>query len=354
MHRIRPAYTLVELLVVTLIISMLAGMVFVGAPAAMEVVRSYKCRNNLRALMTGSASYASILHKYPMGGQEVPTAEAEELETLTTYDRTTPCWSNSFSWATFLLPNLNQDQLYLKYDLKMADAQFAEVNIQARSQPVETYYCPSDDPQFCEPIQTISARSLKGETIDISPSRIRLNYAACYGGAGYAQKKMEMTMPHPGAKSSSNNNEDGINFAGAMFQNGSGVTAGSVSDGLAKTIAFSEVLPIHGSDYHSSPGDGMYCEGGQAFEGCVQPNYGPGDVVGNAENCIEARAENVLFESGTYYEQFQAARSVHNAGVNVAMGDASVRFVSDDVDRVLWWRLCSSRDGESVDFTLLD
>jgi hypothetical protein len=42
------------------------------------------------------------------------------------------------------------------------------------------------------------------------------------------------------------------------------------------------------------------------------------------------------------------ARSMHPGGVNIALGDASVRFISDTVEFLLWQRLGSRNGGESV------
>ncbi len=41
-----------------------------------------------------------------------------------------------------------------------------------------------------------------------------------------------------------------------------------------------------------------------------------------------------------------SSRSTHSGGVQVALGDGSVRFVSDSVDLATWRRLGSSQDRE--------
>jgi prepilin-type processing-associated H-X9-DG protein len=45
--------------------------------------------------------------------------------------------------------------------------------------------------------------------------------------------------------------------------------------------------------------------------------------------------------------QAVTAASEHRNGVNVALGDGSVRFVADGIDRHVWWAL-GTRDGNET------
>jgi prepilin-type processing-associated H-X9-DG protein len=44
-----------------------------------------------------------------------------------------------------------------------------------------------------------------------------------------------------------------------------------------------------------------------------------------------------------------AARSLHPGGVNVVMGDASVRYIADDIDIELWRAMSTINGSESVE-----
>ena len=122
-----------------------------------------------------------------------------------------------------------------------------------------TYVCPDDTPQINEPrpgeLGWNNGQGSGGIWNWDVYSRVRLNYAACYGNAGYNQTPL-----------------GGVAFLGGMFTNGQGYSTASIKDGTSNTLAFSEVLPGHGPYYVGPPGDGMLCEGGQAFEGYVTPN----------------------------------------------------------------------------------
>jgi hypothetical protein len=120
---------------------------------------------------------------------------------------------------------------------------------------------------------------------------------------------------------------------------------------MSNTLAFSEVLPSHGPAYYGPAGDGMVCEGGQAFEGYVTPNSTAPDVVCNAcpppGNRANPTAQCVV--SMVDSQQYQAARSAHPQGVACAFGDGAVRFISNNVDVGVWRALCSSCGSDTAD-----
>ncbi len=42
------------------------------------------------------------------------------------------------------------------------------------------------------------------------------------------------------------------------------------------------------------------------------------------------------------------AESPHSGGMNVGVGDGSVRFVGESIDQTIWANLCDPRDGNAV------
>jgi hypothetical protein len=43
---------------------------------------------------------------------------------------------------------------------------------------------------------------------------------------------------------------------------------------------------------------------------------------------------------------FERGQALHNDGMNISLGDASVRMVNASIDPIAWGRLCDPRDGE--------
>jgi prepilin-type N-terminal cleavage/methylation domain-containing protein/prepilin-type processing-associated H-X9-DG protein len=322
MHN-RRGFTLIELLVVIAIIGILVALLLPAVQAAREAARRMQCTNNLKQIVLASHSYMTAIKVFPPG-EILPTIVGQNgWKRQTTND-----FSTNFTWATFALPYLEQQTVYALYDFKQQPV--TEVNAIARSQSVLTYVCPDDDLQINEP----RPGQLGGGTSGVGNwnvySRQRLNYAANYGNTGYMQQDM-----------------GSVKFLGGFFTNGGGYTTAQIRDGTSNTVAFSEVLPVHGPDYLGPPGDGMVAEGGQAFEAYLTPNSSSADIVTNT--CTNTRVVPVpCVVDNNDSNQTMASRSIHPGGVNSAMGDGSVRFFTDAIDVTVWRAVCSSRGSEVV------
>jgi prepilin-type N-terminal cleavage/methylation domain-containing protein len=334
------AFTLVELLVVIAIIGVLVALLLPAVNAARESGRRTQCANNLRQIAMGAHAYCEAMGVFPAGDIQAKPCDPMANDNgwvNTPPDDSDDKWSSNYSWATLVLPYIDQAAVYDMYNFNLDHLD--PVNAIARSQPIATYVCPDDTMQIDEPRPgQLGWNPGQGQAIEApyywnwnNWSRLRLNYAACYGNTGYNQTDL-----------------GNVTFLGAMFTNGRGYSTASITDGASNTLAFSEVLPGHGPYYEGPPGDGMVCEGGQAFEGYVTPNSTAADVVCNA--CPQSRAISVpCVVSMTDALQYQAARSAHPNGVNCALGDAAMRFISNSINLSVWQALCSARGGETLD-----
>jgi prepilin-type N-terminal cleavage/methylation domain-containing protein len=315
----RSAFTLVELLVVIVIIGILISMLLPAMQSARESSRRVRCASNLKQIALATASYFNTYRVYPPGGIS-PNPHTNDNG----WDRPgMPHWSTDFTWPALILPFIEHENVYNMYDFDKPNSHSA--NGLARSQIVNIYICPNDTPQINEPRPGQPGHDECAGICNWDPwSRARLNYAANYGNTGYAQVDM-----------------GGVPFKGGFYTNGKAYNGSHLRDGLSITIAFSEVLPVHGPAYAGPPGDGMVAEGGQAFEGFLTPNSTAPDVVVN--RCTTRRAIEVpCVVDMNDDNQTIASRSAHPGGVNSAFGDAGVRFYSDSVDVQVWRALCSA------------
>ncbi len=317
-------FTLVELLVVITIIGILISLLLPAVQAAREAARRMQCSNNLKQIALASHTYAALKRVFPPGG--IQTAVLGQNG----WNRPqVPDFSTNFTWPTMILPEIDQKNVYSMYDFTQSPV--TEVNAIARSQVITTYVCPDDQIQIDEP----RPGEIGGGTTGVGNwdvySRLRLNYAANYGNTGYMQQNM-----------------NGVTFLGGFFTDGTAYSSAYIRDGLSNTLAFSEVLPVWGPQYWGPPGDGMVAEGGQAFEGYLTPNSTSPDVVANI--CETQRVMNVpCIVDMDDSNQTIASRSPHTGGVNSALGDGSIRFITDAIDVVTWRALCSSRGAEAID-----
>ncbi len=94
--RARQAFTLVELLVVIGIIGILVALLLPAVQAAREAAHRASCQNNLRQLGVALQNFHAAHNQFPAG--------SDETRGLT------------HSWITHLLPHLEQETLYQRYD----------------------------------------------------------------------------------------------------------------------------------------------------------------------------------------------------------------------------------------------
>ncbi|MBN1853790.1 MAG: DUF1559 domain-containing protein [Pirellulales bacterium] len=92
-------FTLVELLVVIAIIGILVALLLPAVQAAREAARKTACKNNLKQLATG-------LHLFHEAYKEFPAAQE-------------PAFTLNHSWMTMILPYVEEQALYDKYDFEV-------------------------------------------------------------------------------------------------------------------------------------------------------------------------------------------------------------------------------------------
>ena len=299
---------------------------------ARESGRQVQCKTNIDQLIIGVSQYSeSHSGRILPGGIE--KGGDPEVNDNGWNRKSTPDFSCNFTWPSLILPYIDQMAIYDMYNFEISPV--TAQNATARSMVVSTYLCPNDELQINEPRPGQKGYSeVNGIHNWNVYSRTRLNYAACYGNTGYAQVDM-----------------NGVEFGGGMFRNDpKGTRDAEITDGLSNTVAFAEVLPVHGPAYLGPPGDGMVAEGGQAFEGFVTPNSSAPDVVCNI--CTTRRIIDVpCVVSMEDNLQYQAARSAHPGGVMAAFGDGAVKYISNDIDIFVWRAMTSSAGGEIVNYT---
>lgn len=310
---VRAGFTLIELLVVIAIIAVLIGLLLPAVQKVREAAARSTCSNNIKQIGLGLHNYHDTNRRLPWGyEQEVAGA-----------NRRRQCWYQE------ILPYVEQQALYNEYRNYPDDAFEIEyihrLNNQISNTPVNTFSCPSDP-------------SAPGRGANGGNNAFQGNYAVC---AGIGQSPFAATP-----------NLNTVQFANTngMFGMNSKTKLTDVLDGTSNTLMISEGI-IRGNGVGAWGELGGYwggsVHGSVMFSAFELPNTTVPDRVYSCKSttfptapCENGHAEGL---SG----RWNFARSRHPGGVNVGMGDASVRFVSNNVD-IAVWRAAGTKDLQEV------
>lgn len=311
----RSGFTVIELLVSIAVIALLLAILVPAVQQVRESGRRMQCRNHLKQIGIAVENYSSVHGMFPPGQ------------------------SNEFSLHVFLLPHLDQADLYEQVDFESGATHTHDDYI--ASHYLEVFHCPSD-----------------GIGHDATPFALihGTNYAGNYGSGvqRYGYNGVFRNL-----------------YSGRlMFGKGGPVRPAHITDGLSNTASISEILIANdgGPDEWRTiwPVPKPYYVGGALLDefadGCENLQPGPvpqpdtisrgrrwtwGDTYSTLYNHVlppnRRSCKNSGIDDGIY-----TAMSNHTGGVHVLYCDGHVEFASSSIDRGVWRAIGSRNGGEAI------
>jgi prepilin-type N-terminal cleavage/methylation domain-containing protein len=312
------AFTLVELLVVIAIIGTLAGLLLPAVQQAREAGRRSQCSNNLRQLALGLQNYESTYRCFPpsyIADTKHPSRDPN------TYDG-----PSGFAWGAMLLPQIEQQSLHDRFDFRQPC--WSAVNAPAALTTLKVFLCPSS-------------------TGKPGPFDVKNSSGAALARFSRADYVASAGMEEPWGFTL----EDWSQVAdGAMYRN-SPTRPADVTDGLSNTVFLGEhssllssktwVGVVPGAKVCANRPDRFPITQCDAATTLVNVHSGPASgefdpVTGFAP--IHPPNSPLCHVCQMYAE--------HPAGCNVALGDGSVRFISQFIHQPTWAALSSRASGD--------
>jgi prepilin-type N-terminal cleavage/methylation domain-containing protein len=300
----RTGFTLVELLVVIAIIGVLVALLLPAVQAAREAARRSSCQNNLKQLAIGVHNFHDTNGRFPYNGDTTNNVGC-------CYDTNARQWS----WLARMLPFIEQGNLYDQ--TKVGQNELLSNSLPYIKLTVKSFLCPSE-PDSLQP-RTDCANFPGGTPVG------QTNYKGV-AGANWAWGNWTYTSP--GAASNDGlDGGDGIFFRSDVKKT---MTMASVKDGTSNTFMIGEDIPsmnIHCAWPYSNTTTGTCA---------IPPNTG---VPKGTPPGIDTTPGN--------WPNVYSFRSRHPAGLQFAIADGSVSFVSKTIDLQVYRNLATRDGGET-------
>jgi prepilin-type N-terminal cleavage/methylation domain-containing protein/prepilin-type processing-associated H-X9-DG protein len=301
--RVPDGFTLVELLVAISIVSLLIGLLLPAVQSAREAARRAQCSNNLK-------QFGLALHAYHDAFGSLPPGRIKSYDPRYSGPKP-PCTSSIVdkSLEVFALGFLEQTTLYNAINQSLAI--IGAENSTVHSTAVSMFACPSD-PMSGWP-RDLNPGALTRYGVPDPARMVFTSYAGMIGSLPVLAQPLpsnNCVVPAPL-----------IAQCNGVFNDLSPIRMASVTDGLSNTIFMAEkattiLQELNALNPQYAAQHGWYITGNWG-DTLITTLYPP-----NA-------CDKVAGASLTAWTN--SASSMHPGGLNVLMGDGSVRFIKDSI-----------------------
>lgn len=280
----RRGFTLVELLVVIAIIGLLVALLMPAIQSARSAARKTSCTNNLKQIGLAFSNYESAKRLFP-------PSNTQSLKDVNSYTEVLPT-EPMHSWATLVLPYIEQAPLFEQMDLKVHCLR--DPNLLAAATVVPVYRCPE--------YQGLEFVQRRGAPMPIRECAIG-NYASL-GASTIGNLWGAVIEPDgaiiPGGKIEPRDITDGLSHTAFIVERRDEMASGVWVDGMTAAVSALPYGPGHPK---------------QALVDQVGLNYKPYYYLGELYNIYSLYGPSSMHPDGAYH----------------LFGDGSVRFIEDSI-----------------------
>jgi prepilin-type N-terminal cleavage/methylation domain-containing protein/prepilin-type processing-associated H-X9-DG protein len=306
--RRRDAFTLIELLVVIAIIAILIGLLLPAVQKVREAAARMQCENNLKQIGLAYHNYEGVYKGFAPSYISDPT--------------------KAVGWGIFLLPYLEQDNLYKQYNFNApffySNPAFGINNQAVANTPVTIFRCPS------------------------APDRGPYTYTFNFPGFPSITWQAWPSDYSPVASvSGSLTNYLGLNYSSTQSQGAlqpdRNTRIAAFADGTSNTILIAEMagrneLYLAGRD------------SGQKLSGFYGGEGGWADATSGASALYGSSSDGTVTPGpcGINCSNDYGFYSFHTGGANMLFADGSVRFLPTSIDMRTLVALVTKAGGEVI------
>ncbi|QDT24987.1 DUF1559 domain-containing protein [Gimesia panareensis] len=347
--RHKRGFTLIELLVVIAIIAILIALLLPAVQSAREAARRSTCKNNLKQIGLALHNYHDAHRVFPIGANNIGSGNFVDVNPQPTLAL------NHTGWL-LLLPFLDQAPLYNKFNLNIATnghygppssstpnsitgvaGGWPNANSSLVQVKLPVLLCPSDEGEDIE-VRTDAANYIARHA--------RCNYLFCAGGHGNGWSGGRLWVIYKTSASNLADGRTGIRYRGMFGYNGAAKIK-DIKDGTSVTIAVCEgSINNRTNDAYTPIWAGYRRYGTFAVN---HPNI-DANHINNARYHINGplHVPGMTGSGSTADNRHHVgvASSVHEGGIHVLMGDGSVRFLSENMDKNTYALLTRINDSQ--------